>query len=97
MPGGYTICWGMSASSAAMGTMQNLPIRFPSDVEVITEEVARFRALSAEERVRTLDELFQVYHFLTDQSPRRDVLARFAREDELRGRAAVEEFVRRHG
>jgi hypothetical protein len=29
----------------------NLPIRFPSDAEVITEEVARFRALSDEDRV----------------------------------------------
>ena len=35
----------------------NLPIRFPSDVDVNTEELARIRALSAEDRVRTLGEL----------------------------------------
>jgi hypothetical protein len=75
----------------------NLPIRFPSDDEVITEDVARFRALSDEDRVRTLGELFRVYHFLAARSAKPEALARFAREDEERSRAAVEEFVRRHG
>ena len=32
----------------------NLPIRFPSDAEVITEEVSRFRALLAEDRLRSI-------------------------------------------
>jgi len=75
----------------------DLPIRFPSDAEVIAEEVARFRALSDEDRVRTLGELFRAYHFLAGRSARPEALARFAREDEDRNRAAIEEFVRRHG
>jgi hypothetical protein len=75
----------------------NVPIRFPSDVEVITEEVARFRALSDEERVRTLGELFRTCHFVVAQSRNPDALARFALEDEERSRIAIEEFVRRHG
>ncbi len=75
----------------------NLPIRFPSDVNVITDEVARFRALSDEDRVRTLGELFRAYHFLAERSSRPEAVARLAREDEERSRAAVEEFVRRHG
>ncbi len=75
----------------------DLPIRFPSDVEVITEEVARFRALSDEERVRTLGELFHVYYFLAARSAKPEALARVAREDEERSRAAIEEFARRHG
>jgi hypothetical protein len=74
-----------------------LPIRFPSEFEVIDEDVARFRALSAEERVLVLDEMFYLYHFLADKSAKPEALARFAREDEERGRAAVEEFVKRHG
>jgi hypothetical protein len=74
-----------------------LPIRFPSDTEVITEEVSRFRALSNEDRVRSLGELFRVYHFLAARSAKPEVLARLAREDEERGRAAIEEFMRRHG
>jgi hypothetical protein len=58
------------------------PIRFPSDVEVITEEVARFRALSPEDRVLVLDEMFYLYHFLAERSTKPEALARFAREDE---------------
>ena len=75
----------------------DLPIRFPSEAEVIDEDVARFRALSAEERVLVLDEMFHLYHFLAERSAKPEALARFAREDEDRSRAAVEEFVRRHG
>jgi hypothetical protein len=74
-----------------------LPIRFPSDVQVITEEVARFRALSDEDRVRTLGELFRLYHFLAKRSSRPEAIAQLAREDEEQSRAAIEEFVRRHG
>jgi hypothetical protein len=75
----------------------DLPIRFPSEVEVIDEDVARFRELSAEDRVLVLDEMFYLYHFLAERSAKPEALARFAREDEERSRAAVEEFVRRHG
>ncbi len=30
-----------------------LPVKFPSETEVILEDVARFRALSPEERIRS--------------------------------------------
>jgi len=73
-----------------------LPVRFPTDADVIAEEVARFRALSDQERVRALGELFQVYHFLAARSTRPEAISRFAHEDEDRGRAAIEDFVRRH-
>lgn len=74
-----------------------LPIKFPSDSEVIAEEAARFRALSPEERVRTLGEMFHMYHFLAERSAKPEALAQFAREDEQRYRTAVKEFVARHG
>ena len=32
----------------------DLPVKFPSDTEVILEEVARFRALSPAERIRAI-------------------------------------------
>lgn len=73
-----------------------LPIKFPSDAEVIAEEAARFRALSPENRVRTLGEMFLVYRFLEANSVRPEALARFAREDEERSRKAIEEFIARH-
>ena len=38
----------------------NLPIKFPSDAEVIAEEAARFRALSPRARVQTLGEMYHL-------------------------------------
>ena len=75
----------------------DLPIKFPSDAEVIAEETARFRALSPDERVRTLDEMFHLYHFLMASSARPEALARLARDDEERARAAIADFVAHHG
>ena len=34
----------------------DLPVKFPSETEVILEDVARFRAISPEERMRSLPE-----------------------------------------
>jgi hypothetical protein len=74
----------------------DLPIKFPSDAEVIAEEVARFRALSPEQRVHALGEMFKLYHFLASVSGRSEAVARLAEEDEARQRKAIEEFVARH-
>jgi len=75
----------------------NLPIKFPSDAEVIAGQAARFRALSPEDQIRTLGELFRLYQFLLENSGRREILSRLACEDEERGRIAIEEFVANHG
>ena len=74
-----------------------LPITFPDDAQVIAEEAAYFRALSPEERVRSLDELFRLYHFLMASSGQPETLARLAREEEQRGRALIQDFVAHHG
>jgi hypothetical protein len=74
----------------------NIPIKFPSDAEVIAADVARFRAMSPAHRVRALGELFSVYRFLEANSGRPDAVARLAREDEERNRRAIEEFAARH-
>jgi hypothetical protein len=74
----------------------NLPVKFPSDAEVIAEEVARFRALSPEGRVGALGKAFELYHFLAATSGRSQVVARLGEEDEARQRRAIEEFVARH-
>ena len=39
-----------------------LPIRFPTEQQVIDDEVARFRALSPAEQFETLDDMFRLYH-----------------------------------
>lgn len=75
----------------------NVPIQFPSDAEVIREETRRFRALSPDERVRALEEMFRLYHFLLNTSDRPEALARFAQEEEDAARASIQQFVARHG
>jgi hypothetical protein len=75
----------------------NLPIKFPTDSEVIAEETARFRSLSPENRVHTLGEMFNLYYFLATESGRSAELARLADFDEGCGRQAITEFVSRHG
>jgi len=60
---------------------------------LIAEEAARFRALSPEDRIRVLDEMFRTYHLLLGSSPQ---LAQLAEEEEERGRAAIKEFIARH-
>jgi hypothetical protein len=72
-------------------------IKFPNDAEAIAEDVARFRALSPERRVQTLGEMFRLYHFLASNAAQPEAVARFAQEEEERGRKAVEEFIARHG
>ena len=74
----------------------DLPIKFPSDAEVIAEEVARFRALSPEEQVRSIGEMLHTYFLLAELSPRPDAVARLADAEEAQTRAAIEEFVARH-
>jgi hypothetical protein len=74
----------------------DLPIRFPSEVEVIDEEVARFRALPAEERVHTIRDLFSVGAYMMQISPKRAFLREYILDEENRARQAVREFVKRH-
>jgi len=74
-----------------------VPIKFPSDAEVIAEETARFRALSPEKRVQMLGEMFRLYRFLASHAAQPEAVAQFAQEEEERSRKAVEEFIARHG
>jgi hypothetical protein len=73
-----------------------LPIKFPSDAEVIAEDAARFRALSPEEQVQELGEMFELYEFLKKASGRSDEIDRLAEEEKERERKAIKEFIARH-
>ena len=74
----------------------NLPIKFPSDAEVIIEEVARFRALSPEDCVRSIRGLLAAGALIMHQSPKAAFLRDYTLEQENRARQAVKEFVARH-
>jgi hypothetical protein len=75
----------------------NLPLKFPSDAEVIAEEVARFRALSPEGRVRAFQSLLAAGALILRQSPKAAFLRAYTLEQENRAAQAVKEFLARHG
>jgi hypothetical protein len=74
----------------------DLPIKFPSDAEVIAEEVGRFRALSPEARLRSIRGLLSAGALMMRRSPRAAFLRDYTLEQEDRARQAVKEFIARH-
>lgn len=74
----------------------DIPIKFPSDAEVIAEEVARFRALSPENRLRAIRGLLAAGALMLRQSPKAAFLRDYTRGQEELARQAVKEFVARH-
>lgn len=74
----------------------NLPIKFPSDVEIIAEEAVRFRALSPESRLRSIRGLLTAGALMMRQSPKAAFLRDYTLEQEERARQAVKEFLARH-
>ena len=73
-----------------------LAIQFPSEVEVITEEVARFRALSPADRLRSIRGLLAAGALMMRISPKAAFLRDYTLEQENRTRQAVKEFLARH-
>jgi hypothetical protein len=73
-----------------------VPIKFPSDAEVIIDEVARFRALSPADRVRLVRGMVTAGALMMRQSPKAAFLRDYALEQENRASQAVKEFLARH-
>lgn len=74
----------------------DLPVKFPSETEVILEDVARSRSLSPEARMRSLRDLLKVGARLRRMSPKADWARRYAEEQELLARRKIREFIARH-
>ena len=74
----------------------NLPVKFPSDADVIREEVARFRALSPEERIRFIHGLLAAGALMMQKSPRAAFLRQYALEQENLAQQAIKDFIARH-
>jgi hypothetical protein len=74
-----------------------VPIKFPSDAEVIREEVARFRALSPDERVGVIRGLVATGARIMRQSDNASFQRTIVLEQEELWRQAVKEFITRHG
>lgn len=78
------------------GTNMKVPIKFPSDTDVIIEEVARFRALSPENRLRSIRGLLAAGALMMRRSPKAAFLHDYILQQENRARQAVKEFLERH-
>jgi hypothetical protein len=74
----------------------DLPVRFPSETEVILDDVARFRALSPAERIRTIREMLADGEFLLGKAPDPAWAQRYSEEQELLAQRNIRDFIARH-
>ena len=75
----------------------DLPIKFPSETEVILEDVARFRALTPEGRIGAIRGLLNAGARIMRTSPKAVWAKEYAREQELLAQRNILEFIERHG
>lgn len=75
----------------------DLPVKFPSETEVILEDVARFRALSSEERIRSYRDFLKSAARIATRSPKAAWARQYAEEQEVLARKNIREFLARHG
>jgi hypothetical protein len=75
----------------------DLPIKFPSQTEVILDDVARFRALAPEEQLRALCGLLDTGALILRNSPKAAWARQYAEEQEVLAQRAIREFLARHG
>jgi hypothetical protein len=78
-------------------TRMDLPIKFPSETEVILEDVARFRALSPEEQMKSFRGLLRSAAQLEQRSDHPEWAKQYAEEQELLAQRNIREFLARYG
>ena len=74
----------------------DLPVKFPSETEVILEDVARFRALSPRERIRAIQSLLADGAFLVSISPKAGWAKKYSDEQKLLAQRTIRDFIERH-
>jgi hypothetical protein len=85
----------IEATTIAETTM-DLPVKFPSETEVILEDVTRFRALSPSERIETIRGMLATGTRLMSISPKGAWARQYAEEQKLLERRNIREFIARH-
>ena len=74
----------------------DLPVKFPSESEVILEDVARYRALSPAERIRRIRGMLADGAFLMSKSPKAAWAKQYSEEQELLAQRNIRDFIARH-
>ncbi len=75
----------------------DLPVKFPSETEVILEDVGRFRALAPRERFQTLLGLLRAGDHIRRISPKAAWAEQYTKEQEILAQRNTREFIARHG
>jgi hypothetical protein len=75
----------------------DLPVKFPSETEVILEDVARFRTLSPGERIRSFRSFLKSAALIARKSPKAAWARQYAEEQETLAQKNIREFLARHG
>jgi hypothetical protein len=78
-------------------TSMDLPVRFPGETAVILDDVARFRARSPADRIRTIQGMLADGEFLISKSANAAWARQYALEQELLAQRNIREFIARHG
>ena len=73
-----------------------LPVKFPSETEVILEDVTRFRALSPRDQMRSLRGLLADGVFVIGRISNRGAMERVTEEQRRLKHQAIREFIARH-
>ena len=74
----------------------DLPVKFPSETEVILDDVARFRALSPGDRIRAIRGLLNAGARIMRTSAKAAWARQYARDQELLAQRNIREFIERH-
>lgn len=75
----------------------DLPVSFPSEAEVILEDVEGFRALSPDERLQCLRGLVNAGALMMRTSPKAAWLEEYTDDQERLAQRNIREFIARHG
>ncbi len=78
-------------------TTRDLPVKFPSETEVILEDVARTRAMTADERLRCLRGMVNAGALMMRISPKAAWLEEHSQEQERLAQKNIQDFLARHG
>jgi hypothetical protein len=74
----------------------DLPIKFPSETEVVLEDVARFRSLSPTERIQAIRSLLTAGAHVMKISPKAEWARQYSDEQKRLERRNIREFIERH-
>src|SRR5438128_7185440 len=96
-PSGRAPVWYNTPEAAPIEeTTMDLPVMFPSETDVILEQVARFRALTPEEQFRSLRGLLNAGALILRKSPKAAWARQYAEEKEVLAQRSHREFNATH-